>query len=88
MLAKLARLFTIRTRFEAFAIIYALAVGAVTRGYQYLDQYPGPLGWVFFACCTGAVFMAAQAPRRNRTQRRDGEERRGQIERRQQAHSA
>jgi hypothetical protein len=31
MLKKLARLFVIKTRFEAFAIIYAIAVGAVGR---------------------------------------------------------
>ena len=28
MLKKLARLFVIKTRFEAFAVIYAIAVGA------------------------------------------------------------
>ncbi|HEX8263617.1 MAG TPA: hypothetical protein VF547_12150 [Allosphingosinicella sp.] len=58
MLKKALRLFVIKTRFEAWAIIYALAVGAVTRGEIYLAQYPGPAGWMLFACCTGAVFMA------------------------------
>ena len=58
MLGKLRRLFTIRTRFDAFALIYALAVGAVSRGFAYLQQYPGLFGWFLFACCTGAVFMA------------------------------
>ena len=58
MLRKIARLFTIRTRLEACAVIYALAVGAVGRGFAYLDQYPGPVGWLLFAACTGAVFMA------------------------------
>ena len=58
MLSKVARLFIIKTRLEAFAIIYALAVGAVTRGYQYLGEYPGPFGYLMFAACTGAVFMA------------------------------
>jgi hypothetical protein len=58
MLSKLARLFTIKTRFEACAIIYALAVGAVTRGFVYLDTYPGMPGYLLFAACTGAVFMA------------------------------
>lgn len=58
MLRKLRRLFTIRTRFEALAVIYALAVGAVSRGFAYLQQYPGLFGWFLFACCTGAVFMA------------------------------
>jgi hypothetical protein len=83
MLARLARLFTIRTRFEAFAIIYALAVGAVTRGYQYMEQYPGPIGWLFFACCTGAVFMAgAKLLDSTQKKRREGEERRASNDRR------
>lgn len=58
MVTKIARLFTIRTRFEAFAIIYALALGAVGRGLDYLTQYPGPLGYLFFVACITAVFMA------------------------------
>ena len=58
MLKKLARLFVIKTRFEAFAVIYAIAVGAVGRGLHYMDQYPGPIGYLFFAACTAAVFMA------------------------------
>ena len=58
MLKRALRLFVIKTRFEAWAIIYALAVGAVTRGELYLMQYPGLGGWLLFACCTGAVFMA------------------------------
>ncbi len=83
MLAKFARLFIIKTRLEAFAIIYALAVGAVTRGYHYLDQYPGPIGWLFFAACTGAVFMAgAKILDATARKRREGEERRGQPDRR------
>lgn len=55
---RLARLFTIKTRFEAFAIIYALALGATSRGAEYLDQYPGVAGILLFAACTAAVFMA------------------------------
>jgi hypothetical protein len=58
MLKKALRLFVIKSRLEAWAIIYALAVGAVTRGEIYLAQYPGFGGWLLFACCTGAVFMA------------------------------
>jgi hypothetical protein len=58
MLRKIARLFVIKTRFEALAVIYALALGAVTRGLQYLHDYPGIGGWLLFAACTGAVFMA------------------------------
>lgn len=58
MLRKLARLFIIKTRLEAFAVIYALAVGAVGRGYHYMEVYPGLPGYLFFAACTAAVFMA------------------------------
>lgn len=58
MLKKVLRLFTIKNRFEACAIIYALAVGAVTRGFGYVESNPGAYGWLLFAACTGAVFMA------------------------------
>ena len=58
MLKKALRLFVIKTRLEAWAIIYALAVGGVARGLHYTEQYPGVGGWLLFAACTGAVFMA------------------------------
>ena len=58
MLRKVSRLFTIKTRFEAFVLIYALALGATTRGAQYLEQYPGWGGYLLFLACTGAVFLA------------------------------
>ena len=58
MFARIKRLFTIKTRFEAFMVIYALGVGAVDRGFDYLEQYPGMGGWVLFAVCPVAVFMA------------------------------
>lgn len=58
MPGKLSRLFIIKTRFEAFLIIYALALGAVERGSVYLTQYPGWGGRLLFLACTGAVFMA------------------------------
>ena len=54
---RLARLFVIRTRWEAWAIIYALAVGATTRGWHYMETYPGYGGYLLFLACTGAVFM-------------------------------
>jgi hypothetical protein len=58
MMNKLVRLFLIKTRLEAYAVIYALAVGATTRGFVFLHQYPGTGGYLLFAACTGAVFMA------------------------------
>ena len=58
VLGKIARLFVIKTRLEAFAIIYALALGATARGAHYLDQYPGWGGKLLFLACTAAVFMA------------------------------
>ena len=58
MMKSVLRLFVIKSRLEAYAVIYALAVGATTRGFQFVGQYPGATGWLLFACCTGAVFMA------------------------------
>lgn len=59
MWTKFSRLFVIKTKFEAFAVIYALGLGAVERGVHYLVQYPGFGGWMMFAVCPIAVFMAA-----------------------------
>ncbi len=58
MFRKISRLFIIKTRLEAFLIIYALALGATQRGTVYLDQYPGWGGKLLFLACTTAVFMA------------------------------
>lgn len=55
---RIKRLFTIKTKFEAFLIIYALALGATERGIVYMQQYPGFGGQLLALCCTGAVFMA------------------------------
>lgn len=57
MFRKLKRLFVIKTRFEAFVIIYALALGAMTRGAHYTVEYPGVGGWLLFAATAGAVFL-------------------------------
>jgi hypothetical protein len=82
MLKKLARLFVIKTRFEAFAIIYAIAVGAVGRGYDYLGAYPGPAGYMMFLACTCAVFIAGgkildatERKRKGAEERRSGDRR-------------
>ncbi|MCB2061055.1 MAG: hypothetical protein R3E09_15280 [Novosphingobium sp.] len=58
MLGKLGRLFVIKTRFEAYLIIYALALGATERGSAYLTQFPGIGGKLLFLACTCAVFLA------------------------------
>ena len=58
MLRKVSRLFVIKTRLEAFLIIYALALGATERGAHYLTQFPGWGGKLLFLACTAAVFMA------------------------------
>jgi hypothetical protein len=55
---KVKRLFTITTRFEAFLLIYALALGACERGIHYLEVYPGFGGTLLFLACTGSVFIA------------------------------
>lgn len=74
MWKKFKRLFVIKTRLEALFVIYALALGAVERGQHYLEQYPGPLGYLFFAACTGAVFMSGakilEVTRRDPSERR------------------
>jgi hypothetical protein len=57
-LQRFARLFIIKNRFEACAVIYALGLGAIDRGMRYLDLYPGFGGWLLFSACTCAVFMA------------------------------
>lgn len=56
---KLARLFTIKTKLEVFLLTYALGLGAAERGKDYLIQYPGNMGNVFFVMCGVAVFVAA-----------------------------
>lgn len=58
MLRKLGRLFVIKNRFEAFLIIYALALGSSARGMAYLQEYPGLGGKLLFLATTGAVFLA------------------------------
>jgi hypothetical protein len=57
-MGKFARLFIIKNRLEACAVIYALGVGAIERGMHYLDVYPGFGGWLLMAVCPIAVFMA------------------------------
>lgn len=58
MLKRLARLFTIKTRWEAFALTYAIAVGAVERGLHFLEVYPGNIGLFMAVACLGVPFIA------------------------------
>jgi hypothetical protein len=58
MLKKIGRLFIIKTRFEAWLVTYAIALGAVERGRLYLETYPGVGGWLLALACTGVVFVA------------------------------
>jgi len=54
---QIKRLFTIKTKFEAFLAIYAIAMGASARGLHYLEQYPGVGGELLFFLCCAAVMV-------------------------------
>jgi len=41
MFKRIARLFTIKTKFEAFLVIYGLGLGAVERGLHYQQRSAG-----------------------------------------------
>lgn len=82
MIGKLSRLFVIKSRFEAYAVIYALAVGAVGRGIHYLGQYRGTGGWLLFIACTAAVFMAGAKILDGTDKKWNGTERRNLRDRR------
>ncbi|MGQ0559524.1 MAG: hypothetical protein ACT4OE_08065 [Sphingosinicella sp.] len=71
---RVARLFIIKTRFEAALVIYALALAVVDRGFDFVRLYPGGLGWAIFVAGTGTVFMAGA--RLMETTRRDSGQRR------------
>lgn len=58
MFKRLGRLFVIKTRWEAWAVIWAITLGAVERGKHYLEIYPGAIGWMFFIACSAVVFLA------------------------------
>lgn len=55
---RIARLFTIKTRAEAFLVTYAIAVGAVERGFHYMQSYPGYGGVMLALACLGVPFIA------------------------------
>lgn len=58
MWTRLSRLFVIKTKFEAFLVIYGLGTGAVERSLHYLHDYPGHQGVILALACPIAVFMA------------------------------
>lgn len=58
MLYRIGRLFVIKSKFEAYCVIFGLANGAVERGFHYMSLYPGLGGKLLFAVCPIAVFMA------------------------------
>ena len=58
MLKKIGRLFVIKTRLEAYLVTYAIAVGAIERGFHYLQAYPGNAGLILAAACLGVPFIA------------------------------
>ena len=55
--SRVKRWFTIETRFEAFLVIYAIALGAVERGRVYIETYHGANGWILATAATGVVFV-------------------------------
>ena len=58
MRLKIARLFTIKTRTEAYLVTYAIAVGAIERGIHYMQLYPGNSGIILALACLGVPFIA------------------------------
>ena len=57
-LKTIGRLFTVKTRTEAWLVTYAIAVGAVERARHYVELYPGTMGLLLAVACTGVVFVA------------------------------
>lgn len=58
MLKRFARLFTIKTRLEAYLVTYAIAIGAIERGIHYMQSYPGNGGVLLAMACLGVPFIA------------------------------
>lgn len=55
---KIRRLFMLKSKFEVYCVVYALALGASERGLVYIEQYPGWGGRLLALACTGSVFLA------------------------------
>ncbi len=55
---RIRRLFTIKTKFEAFLAIYAMAMGATARGVHYIEPIiPAPAAKLLFLCCCLAAIV-------------------------------
>jgi hypothetical protein len=87
MLRKIGKLLVIKSRTEAYAVIYALGLGAAGRGIQFLTDYPGVPGYLLALASTAAVFMAgakildATQPRWRGAERRGSDRDRRQMAR-------
>jgi hypothetical protein len=57
-MTKFRRLFILKSKFEVYLVVYALALGACERADVYLGQYPGLGGKLLALACTGSVFLA------------------------------
>ena len=58
MFKRISRLFVIKTRFEVYFVIFAIAMGAIERGRHYMEIYPGTSGSILALAATGVVFLA------------------------------
>lgn len=58
MLERLLSLFILKNGFEAGVVIYALGMGGASRGFDYLETYPGTMGWLLFGACLLSVLIA------------------------------
>lgn len=58
MRLRIARLFTIKTRAEAYLVTYAIAVGSIERGITYMQGYPGTSGVILALACLGVPVIA------------------------------
>lgn len=58
MIERIASLFVLKSGFEAGFVIYALALGAAFRGFEYMKEYPGGMGSALFIACLLTVLIA------------------------------
>lgn len=56
--SRVKSLFTIKTRFDALLVVYAIAVGAIERGINYIHDYGGYSGILLATACLGVPIVA------------------------------